>query len=74
MVSVVVVIGCHARAEGPASANPRVAVQYWPVLDSVIVFIVRVHLCSTITVSIVCPRTVTVPIVYPSVLKLWMLG
>ena len=57
-----------------ASANPRVAVQYWPVLDSVIVFIVRVHLCSTITVSIVCPRTVTVPIVYPSVLKLWMLG
>ena len=53
-----------------SSANPGVAVQYWPVLDSVIVFIVRVHLCSTVPVSIVCPRTIPVPIVCPSLLEL----
>ena len=29
-------------ASASTSANPGVAVQYWPVLDSVIVFIVRV--------------------------------
>ena len=32
---------------GCASAKPGVTVQCWPVLDSVIVFIVRVHLWST---------------------------
>ena len=30
------------------SAKPGVTVQCWPVLDSVIVFIVRVHLWSTV--------------------------
>ena len=37
------------------SAKPGVAVQYWPVLDSVIVFIVRVHLWSAFIELSQCP-------------------
>ena len=38
----------HAFKAQHPSAKPGVTVQCWPVLDSVIVFIVRVHLWSTV--------------------------
>ena len=44
--------------QGTFISKPGAAVQCWPVLDSVIVFIVRVHLWSAFILLSQCPESV----------------